>query len=275
MTVTNYQEWLKDGSPWHPATPVADFARTMRSHGYTVYIIGAVDTHLNIPNPEDHAPFSHTPWPGSQPYSAVLGMDIMPGGALDWRELGRRIYQDKMDGKPGTQWIKYMNWTDSSGNCYHDSWKPNHARRGSSDKGHIHISGRTDFVNSNCAAGYDPIKGDPGHTPSGPGVLVEDGVLGPLTIVRWQGIMGTPRDGVIDQPPRHSDLVRAVQIALNARIHAGLVVDGQGINQDGHSVFKTTAALQRYLGTPVDGVLTLPKSMAVKALQHRLNGNRF
>jgi hypothetical protein len=274
MTVTNYDQWVKDGSPWHPAKPVLDFAAILRGHGFTVYEIGAVDTHLDIPTPEDHAPFSHTPWPGAQPYPAVLALDIMPGGDMDWRDLGAKIVADKKAGAHGTDAIKYINWTDRAGNCWHDSWEPNHAQRPSSDRGHIHVSFRTDFVVSSVMSGYDPIKGFTVPVSNNPSHLDEDGELGPKTISRWQRVMGTPDDGVITQPPGRSSLVEAVQRKLNAVIHAGLVVDGQGINQDGR-YYETTKALQRYLGTPQDGRLTLPSSMAVKALQHRLNGGSF
>ena len=103
------------------------------------------------------------------------------------------------------------------------------------------------------------------------GVLAVDGGLGPATISRWQRVMGTPVDGAISTP---SQLVSAVQQRLNARISAGLTVDGLGIAQDGR-VYKTVGALQRYLGTYSDGILSLPSSACVKALQVRLNQNRF
>jgi len=105
-----------------------------------------------------------------------------------------------------------------------------------------------------------------------PGGLAVDGELGPATIRRWQQIMGTPADGVISHT--RSSLVTAVQRKLNAAIRAGLVVDGDGICQDGNR-YKTTAALQRYLGTPVDGRLSEPRSMAVQALQRKLNTGAF
>jgi len=273
MTVDTYTEWVADGSPWHASKPAADFAKTLGGHGYTVYVVGNHE-HMTASTPEDHTPFSHTPWPGTQPYSAILACDIMPGGSVDWRELGRRIYEDKMANKPGTEAIKYMNWTDVAGACHHDSWQPNHVRKSSSDTGHIHISFRTDFVNSDAMAHYDPVLGSPAAPPASGVQLVVDGGLGPKTIARWQTIMGTPVDGIITQPPGQSELVKAVQRKLNAALRINLVVDGQGINQDGN-FYRTTAALQQYLHTPVDGRLSYPKSMAVEALQRRLNSGSF
>ncbi len=106
-----------------------------------------------------------------------------------------------------------------------------------------------------------------------PGALVVDGELGPKTIRRWQEVMGMQvRDGVISRP--RSALVQAVQRRLNSQLGAGLNVDGAGIAQDGRR-YRTTAALQRYLHTPDDGRLSMPRSMCVQALQRRLNAGAF
>lgn len=121
------------------------------------------------------------------------------------------------------------------------------------------------------AAGQQPNVPQP-PAPSG---LVVDGVLGPLTISAWQRRMGTSVDGYITQPPGKSSLVMAVQRYLNQKIGAGLVVDGVGIRQDGRSVFLTTRALQRYLGTGSDGKLDVPTSYTVKVLQEHLNAGTF
>lgn len=94
----------------------------------------------------------------------------------------------------------------------------------------------------------------------------EDGELGPATIRRWQGYMGTPVDGVISHPK--SSLVKRVQEYLNTKIRAGLKTDGD-------LGPKTIKALQRYLGTPQDGVISKPKSDMVRALQRRLNTSSF
>lgn len=102
--------------------------------------------------------------------------------------------------------------------------------------------------------------------------LLEDGKLGYNTIKRWQQIMGTGQDGVISTPV--SDLVTAVQKELNLKINAGLTVDGNGVFQDG-KFYHTAKALQQYLGTPQDGIISTPVSQAVKALQIRLNTGSF
>lgn len=101
--------------------------------------------------------------------------------------------------------------------------------------------------------------------------LLTDGVLGPRTISRWQVYAGTPNDGIISTP---SKLVAAVQEYLNAKIGAGLVVDGIGIRQDGR-VYKTTRALQDYLDSGTDGYLSVPVSGTVRVLQSRLNARTF
>lgn len=167
MTVTTYSEWVAAGEPWKPSQPVADFRATLQRHGYTVYVLGN-HSHATANPPEDHMPYSHTPWPGSQPYDYVLAMDIMPGGALDWHELGRRLVADKNAGVPGTEAIKYINWTNSSGQCLHEKWEPNHSTTSSSDTGHIHISFRTDYVTSHVMQNYDPVATTPVSNPKPP-----------------------------------------------------------------------------------------------------------
>ena len=103
------------------------------------------------------------------------------------------------------------------------------------------------------------------------GSLVVDGVLGPKTIARWQRVMGTPVDGHISTP---SMLVQAVQRRLRAAVDYRLVVDGVGIAQDNRR-YKTVGALQRYLKSPVDEIMSSPVSQVVMALQRRLNQNTF
>jgi hypothetical protein len=191
---------------------IAAFAALMRGHGFTVYTIGD-QAHLTADPPEDHTPYSHTPWPGPQPYPEVLALDVMPGGPVDWRALGGVIIQDRAAGGPGTDWIKYANVTDLDGRCWHYRWEPDLVVTPSSDTGHIHLSARTDRVDDQLH-GWDPVAellGTPPVThPQG------DDMLTHWTTVHL-GSTGDP--------------VRAAQALLSAR-HAGdeagrpLVVDG-------------------------------------------------
>ena len=111
----------------------------------------------------------------------------------------------------------------------------------------------------------DPTSTKPVH-------LKITGELDVETIKAWQRIMKTPVDGKID--PKNSDLVVAVQRRLRATVDNRLVVDGEGIYQNGLS-YKTVGALQRYLKSPVDCKIDKKNSNVIKALQRRLNEGRF
>lgn len=130
---------------------------------------------------------------------------------------------------------------------------------------------RFDWSRLSGAAVPSPPPSTP-SSPSGSSTLVVDGKLGPKTIAKWQKIMGTPVDGVISHP--RSDLVIAVQKRLRATVDHRLVVDGYGIEQNNHR-YKTVGALQRYLKSPVDQVLSVPVSECIKAVQRRLNSGKF
>ena len=102
-----------------------------------------------------------------------------------------------------------------------------------------------------------------------------DGMLGRKTIAALQERLrelkyySGPIDGKIDIPI--SLTVTALQRHLNDNgATPALAIDGAGLVQTGLKTH-TIAALQAYLGTPVDGVLSLPSSQAVRALQSRLN----
>jgi hypothetical protein len=228
MTVATYEQWLVDGSPWFPAPCIATFAATLRGHGYTVNIIGDL-AHLRANPPQDHTPYSHTPWPGPQPYPLVLALDIMPGGGpLDWRRLGRLIVEDRTNAAmlAETEWIKYINWTDpDTGECWHTSWEPGQAQTPSSDTGHIHISARTDLCHAPTT--YDPLAhlatpppGDPIMTQL---PILRRGATG-LPVENAQALLNThgyqlAEDG--DYGPLTESATRAYQSA-----HPPLDVDG-------------------------------------------------
>lgn len=142
------------------------------------------------------------------------------------------------------------------------------ARSTDKHEDHVHVSGLASDDDNTA----DWVFSSTSSYPSPDKALDVDGELGPKTVTKWQQIMGTTVDGKIDEDD--SQLTRAVQTRLRETVNHRLVVDGQGIKQDGR-FYKTVAALQTYLGTPVDGRLSVPKSECVKALQRRLNEGRF
>jgi hypothetical protein len=159
LATSAYYTWLQAGRPWKEAAPVKALADTLRGHGYTVYALGD-DSHLTADQPEDHAPFSGSGWPNASPRWWVHALDIMPptvAGLPSLAQLGAQIYADRQSGS--ASWLKYMNWEPSgpNGPCFHDEWQPGHTRTDSTDRGHIHISIRSDYTTSNAAANYDPV----------------------------------------------------------------------------------------------------------------------
>lgn len=172
MATQAYYAWDRAGRPWEVAAPIKAVGGRLQAHGYTVYYIGSDDrAHLQADVPEDHCPFSVTGWPGKHPYPYVLAMDIMPPepGARSkidglplpsLQQISAQMRADKIAGHPGMAWLKYMNWEpdrNNGGACWHDSWQPDYARWASGDRGHTHMSGRTDYVTSTAANGYDPV----------------------------------------------------------------------------------------------------------------------
>lgn len=167
MATQDYYDWVKNGRHWSDAKPIADLQKILQGLGYTVYTIGN-DSHLTKATPEDHTPFSHTGWPNPAPKGIVTALDIMPknNDMHDLANLARALISAKDGGVSAAACIKYINWTDESGHCYHVKWEPNHTTSSSTDKGHIHLSIRTDFVDSSCCSGWNPLSGT--QTPTTP-----------------------------------------------------------------------------------------------------------
>jgi hypothetical protein len=165
-----YRDWIDDGQPWKFARPIRDVGDRLREHGYTVYYQGNED-HLKKAVPEDHTPFSATGWPGKSPYPYCMAMDIMPpasgqkskitGQALpSLQKLGAQLRKDRLAGVDGADFVKYINWEperNNGGPCYQDSWRPGYSRKNSTDRGHIHVSARSDVHTSTKSAGYDLV----------------------------------------------------------------------------------------------------------------------
>lgn len=266
MTSQDYLDWVAAGKPDSGlALPLAQLRDLLRTGGYTVYD-EPDDRHQKSPRPQDHTQYSVTGWPHKSPRWWRHAIDIMPNkGGRDLYNLGQYLVRDRRAGL--ATWIKYVNVPTSPNltGALHHSWEPNYAVEGSDDIGHIHVSSVTGV--ETMPGPYDPFGG--AVVVSAPGPLDTDGKLGPLTIRAWQHIMGTTVDGVITPPPGRSELVAAVQRRLDT-FGAGLDVDGQGIQQGG-PWSHTTQALQRYLGTTADGLISAPVSDVVRAVQGRLN----
>lgn len=168
MVSQGYRDWLQAGKPYTLILPAADLQRTLRGYGLTVYDYPD-DAHLQANTPEDHTPFSVTGWPDKNARWKARALDIMPRKNVPDAQargenaaIARQIIRDRDAGHPGVAWIKYLNWTDERGYCSQERWttdgQPNRrTTRGSSDKGHVHISGRSDADTDTRARGYDPI----------------------------------------------------------------------------------------------------------------------
>lgn len=139
------------------------------------------------------------------------------------------------------------------------------------------------YYNYPWNAYYRP-PADGSSVPSNPvssGKLEEDGLWGNATTLRLQQYLGTPADGVIDGQDSSLDRVnRGGLLSSTWKKGTGgstMVRALQrkiGVDDDGYFGPDSCRNLQRYLGTPVDGVVDKPSDM-VLALQKRLNNNTF
>lgn len=201
MASQGYRDWLGAGKPYALIRPAAAVQATLSGYGLTVYDYPN-DAHLQANTPEDHTPFSVTGWPGTNKRWHARALDVMPRADVpaaqarkENADIARQLIRDRSAGYAGAAWIKYVNWTDENGYCEQVRWtdagQPNRAvTRGSSDKGHIHISGRSDSDNDDRADRYDPIARMRGLTeeddmqlseksPWSTQFTAEDGVPGP------------------------------------------------------------------------------------------------
>lgn len=161
MASSAYYQWVDAGKPYVRSRPAREFRDVVRGHGYTVYDYPD-DSHLQAATPEDHTPFSATGWPIASKRWVGHADDIMPGGPVPLPKLARQIIADVDARLPGTEWVKYMNWTDETGACRHESWANSEHKRvttNSTDKGHIHISARSDMDTSDTVSRnrWDPV----------------------------------------------------------------------------------------------------------------------
>lgn len=213
--MSSYSNWTGAGRPNNGLMrPLARLRDKLRAYGYTVYDIGN-DDHLRHVPPEDHTPFSETGWPVSPtPKWWITAIDIMPpppgSGLPSLQQLGAQIFSDRDNRVIG--FLKYMNWEpdrDNGGRCWHDSWMPNHARAGSADRGHIHLSGRSDSINETAWDHYDPVARFRGDDMSEHSDEV---------IERWRLGMLSLQDGSAIEPVKWRVKDEAWQAKVNADI---------------------------------------------------------
>jgi hypothetical protein len=216
--MTAYAEWIAAGQPYTRARPTLQLRDLLRGHGYTVFDYPNVD-HLKAIPPEDHTPYSATGWPITSKRWVGHAIDIMPSGPVDLVTLALQIIRDKDAGVPGTGWIKYINWTDAAGRCWHTSWQPTKQTVASSDRGHIHVSARSDKDTSDevSSSGWDPVEEIMSFT---------DAELAQLQAAPWQyagrGIGENNGTTVRTSMLAYMDEILHIVRALNAAVPADL-----------------------------------------------------
>lgn len=166
MASQGYRDWIAAGRPYTLIRPARATQATLRNYGLIVYDYPD-ESHQKADRPQDHTPYSVTGWPGTNRRWNARAIDVMPrnGTAAAKREnadIARQLIRDRDGGHPGAMWIKYLNWTDEDGRCRQERWTDaaqplKRLTVSSTDKGHIHISGRSDVDNDARADGYDPI----------------------------------------------------------------------------------------------------------------------
>lgn len=109
--------------------------------------------------------------------------------------------------------------------------------------------------------------------------IAEDGLWGIETTRKAQQVFGTPVDGIVSKQlswigNQNPGLLSSTFEWLNSMQGGSLLIASiqrkVGVNADGYIGSDTISAMQRWLGTPVDGIASNP-SVMVKAFQHWLN----
>lgn len=158
--MTAYNQWVASGKPYKLSRPCREFRVLLQRAGFHVDHYPD-HRHQVADPPEDHDPYSATGWPDTSAQWIAHALDVMPDGApVPLPKLARAIIAAKNQGVHGTEWIKYINWTDESGDCRHEKWQPNYASSSSTDTGHLHISARSDMDDSDVvtASGWNPLE---------------------------------------------------------------------------------------------------------------------
>jgi hypothetical protein len=114
--------------------------------------------------------------------------------------------------------LKYVNWTDSSGACWHTAWQSAETTRTSTDKGHIHCSWRSDHTTCDHATGFDPFIDQPLEADMDPnGQDIIKGVSNAQALADiWHATVGqtveggTNDGGRFKAPPRFKEIRTAI-----------------------------------------------------------------
>lgn len=134
MVSRAFQTWAAKGRPWKLARPVMELNNWAADNGVKVKGTIGNDGHLERDRPEDHTPFSSTPWPVAlnDYWVCAIDLDNVNG-------LGAAIERKATAGQ--YPWIKYMNHSHR-----HISFMGRVPAVSYSDDEHVHISVRSDWV---------------------------------------------------------------------------------------------------------------------------------
>lgn len=133
----------------------------------------------------------------------------------------------------------------------------------------------TSWVNIEDVEGYKST-----HKPSKPitpkAKLVLDGYWGPTTTKALQKNLGTLQDGIISGQYRNkvTNAIPSVRFGTKGSLVVKALQSKIKVKADGYIGPDTIRGLQRYLKTPVDGVVSRP-SIMVREMQRRLNAGTF
>jgi hypothetical protein len=163
VAAQGYRDWLNAGQPYTLIRPAKAVQRLLRAEGLVVYDYPN-EAHQKAATPEDHTPYSATSWPIKNARWRGHALDVMPLAGVPAAQanaenaaIARQLIRDRDAQVPGAMWIKYINWTDERGVCRQVRWEDGRSERSSTDKGHIHISGRSDCADDARADGYNPL----------------------------------------------------------------------------------------------------------------------
>lgn len=198
MSTKAYERWVKAGRPWKECQPIADVEKWARANG--VPVLGTIgnNAHLTSDHPQDHTPFSSTAWPDPLPGYIVCAIDLEDESGLE-----DAILEGARAGN--MPWLKYANLHGRTFHC-RDGFKESTDSR---DDGHIHLSARTDHLDTALSADWINVKpGKPSKPADGKPAPGPD-VAFPLDAGHWfgaddgtdrshSGLHGRKTDGKLD-----------------------------------------------------------------------------